>query len=97
MTDGIPDDTLPLRAPSRQPTGGGDATGKEAAAKGGVARSSLLMAVGTVVSRATGLFRNVLQAAALHQAVAPAPASGDCTIGCNTRRSAPSTASWLVT
>ncbi|MEV7383827.1 murein biosynthesis integral membrane protein MurJ [Streptomyces lydicus] len=65
MTDGISDDTLPLRAPSRQTTGGGDATGKEAAAKGGVARSSLLMAVGTVVSRATGLFRNVLQAAAL--------------------------------
>ncbi|WP_326687312.1 MULTISPECIES: murein biosynthesis integral membrane protein MurJ [unclassified Streptomyces] len=32
---------------------------------GGLARSSLLMAVGTVVSRATGLIRNVLQAAAL--------------------------------
>ncbi|KOU14849.1 integral membrane protein MviN [Streptomyces sp. WM6372] len=33
--------------------------------KGGAARSSLLMAVGTVVSRATGLIRQVLQAAAL--------------------------------
>ncbi|NEB51939.1 murein biosynthesis integral membrane protein MurJ [Streptomyces griseus] len=32
---------------------------------GGLARSSLLMAVGTVVSRATGLIRQVLQAAAL--------------------------------
>nr|WP_223284136.1 hypothetical protein [Streptomyces sp. FBKL.4005] len=33
--------------------------------KGGLARSPLLMAVGTVVSRATGLIRQVLQAAAL--------------------------------
>ncbi|MGW2465002.1 murein biosynthesis integral membrane protein MurJ [Streptomyces sp. NPDC001761] len=33
--------------------------------KGGLARSSLLMAAGTVVSRATGLIRQVLQAAAL--------------------------------
>ncbi|MGR8008799.1 murein biosynthesis integral membrane protein MurJ [Streptomyces hypolithicus] len=33
--------------------------------KGGLARSSLLMAFGTVVSRATGLIRQVLQAAAL--------------------------------
>ncbi|NEA51177.1 murein biosynthesis integral membrane protein MurJ [Streptomyces sp. SID10815] len=33
--------------------------------EGGAARSSLLMAVGTVVSRATGLIRQVLQAAAL--------------------------------
>ncbi|MEU0335108.1 murein biosynthesis integral membrane protein MurJ [Streptomyces sp. NPDC006193] len=33
--------------------------------EGGLARSSLLMAVGTVVSRATGLIRQVLQAAAL--------------------------------
>ncbi len=32
---------------------------------GGLARSSLLMALGTVVSRATGLIRQVLQAAAL--------------------------------
>ncbi|MFI8851135.1 murein biosynthesis integral membrane protein MurJ [Streptomyces sp. NPDC053499] len=36
-----------------------------AAAKPGLARSSLLMAAGTVVSRATGLIRQVLQAAAL--------------------------------
>ncbi|GCD34679.1 lipid II flippase MurJ [Streptomyces chrestomyceticus JCM 4735] len=35
------------------------------AAPGGLRRSSLLMAAGTVVSRATGLFRGVLQAAAL--------------------------------
>ncbi|MFE8989809.1 murein biosynthesis integral membrane protein MurJ [Streptomyces collinus] len=35
------------------------------AATGGPARSSLLMALGTVVSRATGLIRQVLQAAAL--------------------------------
>lgn len=34
-------------------------------AEGGLARSSLLMAAGTVVSRATGLIRLVLQAAAL--------------------------------
>ncbi|WP_330458880.1 murein biosynthesis integral membrane protein MurJ [Streptomyces sp. NBC_00820] len=34
-------------------------------ARGGLARSSALMAVGTVVSRATGLVRQVLQAAAL--------------------------------
>jgi putative peptidoglycan lipid II flippase len=33
--------------------------------KGGLGRSSLLMAAGTVVSRATGLIRQVLQAAAL--------------------------------
>lgn len=33
--------------------------------KGGLARSSVLMALGTVVSRATGLIRQVLQAAAL--------------------------------
>ncbi|MGI5348153.1 murein biosynthesis integral membrane protein MurJ [Streptomyces sp. CA-250714] len=36
-----------------------------AAAKPGLARSSLLMAAGTVASRATGLIRQVLQAAAL--------------------------------
>ena len=36
-----------------------------AAPKGGLARSSLLMALGTVVSRATGLIRQLLQAAAL--------------------------------
>lgn len=41
------------------------AAGREQAARGGLARSSLLMALGTVVSRATGLVRQVLQAAAL--------------------------------
>src|SRR6478672_9623187 len=44
-------------------------TGRPAARRekdtGGLARSSLLMAVGAVVSRATGLIRQVLQAAAL--------------------------------
>ncbi|MFE1148716.1 murein biosynthesis integral membrane protein MurJ [Streptomyces albidoflavus] len=39
--------------------------GRAQSAGGGLARSSLLMAVGTVVSRATGLIRQVLQAAAL--------------------------------
>ncbi|UKL02841.1 MULTISPECIES: murein biosynthesis integral membrane protein MurJ [unclassified Streptomyces] len=39
--------------------------GRAKSAGGGLARSSLLMAVGTVVSRATGLIRQVLQAAAL--------------------------------
>ncbi|MEU9370346.1 murein biosynthesis integral membrane protein MurJ [Streptomyces avermitilis] len=38
---------------------------KARAGKGGLARSSLLMALGTVVSRVTGLVRQVLQAAAL--------------------------------
>lgn len=38
---------------------------RSGADKGGVARSSALMAGGTVVSRATGLIRQVLQAAAL--------------------------------
>ena len=37
----------------------------EPAGGGGLARSSILMALGTVVSRATGLIRNVLQAGAL--------------------------------
>ncbi|RZD88156.1 murein biosynthesis integral membrane protein MurJ [Streptomyces albidoflavus] len=41
------------------------AEGRAKGADGGLARSSLLMAVGTVVSRATGLIRQVLQAAAL--------------------------------
>ncbi|MEU3918427.1 murein biosynthesis integral membrane protein MurJ [Streptomyces sp. NPDC029004] len=41
------------------------AAGQEQAAGGGLVRSSLLMALGTVVSRATGLVRQVLQAAAL--------------------------------
>nr|WP_067383303.1 murein biosynthesis integral membrane protein MurJ [Streptomyces olivochromogenes] len=38
---------------------------KKAKGEGGLLRSSALMAVGTVVSRATGLIRQVLQAAAL--------------------------------
>lgn len=42
--------------------------------KGGAARSSVLMAVGTVVSRATGLIRQVLQAARLRWAAARARA-----------------------
>ncbi|MFI9748498.1 murein biosynthesis integral membrane protein MurJ [Streptomyces collinus] len=50
-------------------TAGGQAGGRQRrssrAATGGPARSSLLMALGTVVSRATGLIRQVLQAAAL--------------------------------
>lgn len=41
------------------------AEGRAKGAGGGLARSSVLMAVGTVVSRATGLIRQVLQAAAL--------------------------------
>ncbi|MFJ4380369.1 murein biosynthesis integral membrane protein MurJ [Streptomyces albidoflavus] len=41
------------------------AEGRAKSAGGGLALSSLLMAVGTVVSRATGLIRQVLQAAAL--------------------------------
>ncbi|MDN0194402.1 murein biosynthesis integral membrane protein MurJ [Streptomyces sp. S.PNR 29] len=46
-------------------TRGRHAARRQKAAKGGLARSSLLMALGTVVSRATGLVRTVLQAAAL--------------------------------
>ncbi|MFJ9926916.1 murein biosynthesis integral membrane protein MurJ [Streptomyces misionensis] len=42
---------------------------RTASDKGGVARSSALMAAGTVVSRATGLVRNMLQAAALGTAL----------------------------
>jgi putative peptidoglycan lipid II flippase len=41
------------------------ATLRQPPGKGGAARSSLLMALGTVVSRATGLIRTVLQSAAL--------------------------------
>lgn len=44
---------------------GRHAAPKRTADKGGLARSSLLMAFGTVVSRATGLIRQVLQGAAL--------------------------------
>ncbi|MEV0640093.1 murein biosynthesis integral membrane protein MurJ [Streptomyces sp. NPDC050619] len=45
--------------------GGRHAARREKAGRQGLARSSLLMAMGTVVSRATGLIRQVLQAAAL--------------------------------
>ncbi|MGI5139331.1 murein biosynthesis integral membrane protein MurJ [Streptomyces sp. CA-106110] len=44
---------------------GWHAAREKKAAKTGLARSSLLMALGTVVSRSTGLIRQVLQAAAL--------------------------------
>ncbi|WP_443075524.1 murein biosynthesis integral membrane protein MurJ [Streptomyces sp. NBC_01483] len=44
---------------------GRHAATKPDAAKGGLMRSSMLMAAGTVVSRATGLLRTVLQAGAL--------------------------------
>lgn len=54
MTQGA-ESTAHVRPVERQAKGRG----------GGLARSSLLMAVGTVVSRATGLIRQVLQAAAL--------------------------------
>lgn len=43
----------------------GTKTKARAVRSGGAARSSVLMALGTVVSRATGLIRQVLQAAAL--------------------------------
>ncbi|MFG2287461.1 murein biosynthesis integral membrane protein MurJ [Streptomyces sp. NPDC048595] len=75
MIDGTSDDTLQLRAPGERISGAdegrgdgsggrGDGSGAQGTGKG-VARSSLLMAMGTVVSRATGLIRTVLQAAAL--------------------------------
>ena len=68
MIDGTSDDTMQLRAPDGRISGAdgdrGDGGGEQGAGKG-VARSSLLMATGTVVSRATGLIRTVLQAAAL--------------------------------
>ncbi|GAB7029560.1 murein biosynthesis integral membrane protein MurJ [Streptomyces sp. NPDC021749] len=64
MIEGTSDDTMQLRAPGRE-ISAGEATTGEGGPKGGLARSSLLMAAGTMVSRATGLFRSVLQAAAL--------------------------------
>lgn len=48
-----------------EPTGRRHAAPRREAAKGGPARASLLMALATVVSRATGLIRQILQAAAL--------------------------------
>ncbi|WP_079064269.1 murein biosynthesis integral membrane protein MurJ [Streptomyces sp. NRRL F-4489] len=78
MTEGTPEhdtmrlrvdhDTLALRLPDGPETGEpGAAAGPPAG--GGLRRSSLLMAAGTVVSRATGLIRQVLQAAALGTAL----------------------------
>nr|WP_310726229.1 murein biosynthesis integral membrane protein MurJ [Streptomyces sp. N2A] len=64
MIEGTSDDTMQLRLTGREITADEETPAKEEP-PGGLARSSLLMAVGTVVSRATGLFRNVLQAAAL--------------------------------
>ncbi|MFF8828901.1 murein biosynthesis integral membrane protein MurJ [Streptomyces sp. NPDC015131] len=48
-----------------QKQGKGRRAARRTKSRGGTARSSLLMAAGTVVSRATGLIRQVLQAAAL--------------------------------
>ncbi len=64
MIEGTSDDTMQLRLTGPEMAAGQATTGEEEPA-GGLTRSSLLMAVGTVASRATGLFRNVLQAAAL--------------------------------
>lgn len=52
-------------ASSEQSAPGRHAARRKKPAGGGVGRSSLLMAMGTVVSRATGLIRTVLQATAL--------------------------------
>ncbi|MFJ7291389.1 murein biosynthesis integral membrane protein MurJ [Streptomyces collinus] len=52
-------------ATAGEQAGGRQRARSSRAATGGPARSSLLMALGTVVSRATGLIRQVLQAAAL--------------------------------
>jgi putative peptidoglycan lipid II flippase len=52
-------------ATAGEQAGGRQRARSSKAATGGPARSSLLMALGTVVSRATGLIRQVLQAAAL--------------------------------
>jgi putative peptidoglycan lipid II flippase len=52
-------------ATADEQAGGRQRARSNKAATGGPARSSLLMALGTVVSRATGLIRQVLQAAAL--------------------------------
>lgn len=49
----------------RKPARGRHAAARPVAAQRGLLRSSALMAVGTVVSRATGLIRQVLQAGAL--------------------------------
>ncbi|MEU6665876.1 murein biosynthesis integral membrane protein MurJ [Streptomyces sp. NPDC046727] len=58
-------ETRPRADSSERGARGRHAARRKKPAKGGLARSSLLMALGTVVSRATGLVRQVLQAAAL--------------------------------
>ncbi|MFC3351602.1 murein biosynthesis integral membrane protein MurJ [Streptomyces echinoruber] len=65
MTEGA--ETAARTASSEQGAQGAEKrpTDRRTTARGGPARSSLLMALGTVVSRATGLIRQVLQAAAL--------------------------------
>ncbi|GHC89658.1 murein biosynthesis integral membrane protein MurJ [Streptomyces flavofungini] len=63
MTEGTPSEAT-VRSRRRQKRGR-HAAPKSGAVRGGLLRSSLLMAAGTVVSRATGLIRQVLQAAAL--------------------------------
>ncbi|MEU9330581.1 murein biosynthesis integral membrane protein MurJ [Streptomyces canus] len=63
MVEGTPG-AARTRLPGKQKRGRYAAT-KSGAAKGGLMRSSMLMAAGTVVSRATGLLRTVLQAGAL--------------------------------
>ncbi|GGU93394.1 hypothetical protein GCM10010211_70370 [Streptomyces albospinus] len=63
-------DTMRLRLPDRPPSDDGPVPGEGAGTgAGGLRRSSMLMAAGTVVSRATGLIRNVLQVAALGTAL----------------------------
>lgn len=62
MTQAVPAEE---RARGRHAAGRKKAKSGKAKGEGGAGRASLLMAVGTVVSRATGLIRQVLQAAAL--------------------------------
>ncbi|MCX4885645.1 murein biosynthesis integral membrane protein MurJ [Streptomyces sp. NBC_00847] len=57
--------TTPSGEQTGEQTGRRHAAPRREAAKGGPARASLLMALATVVSRATGLIRQILQAAAL--------------------------------
>ena len=59
--------STPHRGRRRHAAGkrGGEGGSEGGGRGGGLQRSSLLMALGTVVSRATGLIRQVLQAAAL--------------------------------
>ncbi|WEH33172.1 murein biosynthesis integral membrane protein MurJ [Streptomyces sp. AM 4-1-1] len=63
MVEGTP--TAARSGPRGRRTRGRHAAVKPGPAKGGLMRSSMLMAAGTVVSRATGLLRTVLQAGAL--------------------------------